>query len=330
MSDLRKLEKESAKFIGTDQFFESEILKIQQKRRYVTGEQMYRFVSDFLKANCPRSRLEYEPATNEGQLLPDDKLRTFLTKHVSSAELIRYLSTESEGVPITFDSQTAFENPTTDFINVLHPLIQAIVAQYNQNEELQSNAHYVLLETPKLSKGVYLYFIYKLKINAARGGNTLEIIILNESLGEACSSDEAEEIMGEMIEIGEEPQNTAYKTNPTIIEAASKKATEFFLTRQESIRKKTQRNNNLFVERRLESLRTSYHKKINVKKNQLERARINNRQDRYIRMLNGTIRRLEAELNEKSFKIENLRNVHVEYDEIAAGILEIRSPLKKK
>ena len=328
IEDLKQLEKESAKFIGTDQFFDSEIEAIKQKRRYVTGEQMHRFIVDFLKANCPRSRLEYDQTDQIGQLLPDEKLRTFLTNNGDTNELIRYLSTQNEGVPITFDAQTAFEKPKIDFINVLHPLTQAVVTQYSQNEELQSNAHYVLLDTKKLNEGLYLYFIYKLRINAARGGNTLETIILNEALEAPCTSDEAEEILGEMIEKGEEPKNAVFQTNQELMEAASRKANELFLAREESIRLTTQRNNDLFVARRLESLRTSYHKKINVKKNQLEKAINNKRQERYIKMLSGTIRRLEAELDEKSRNLDNLRNVQVEYDEVAAGILEVNNPQK--
>ena len=40
-------------------------------------------------------------------------------------------------------------------------------------------------------------------------------------------------------------------------------------------------------------------------------------------MLEGTIRRLEAELEAKKLKLEENRIVSVSYDEIAAGILEV-------
>ena len=55
----------------------------------------------------------------------------------------------------------------------------------------------------------------------------------------------------------------------------------------------------------------------------LEKAIRNQRQARYVRMLEGTIRRLEAELEAKKLKLEENRIVGVSYDEIAAGILEV-------
>ena len=79
----------------------------------------------------------------------------------------------------------------------------------------------------------------------------------------------------------------------------------------------------LFVDRRLESLRNSYGKNIDVKRSQLEKALAQKQDERYIRMLKGTIKRLETELEQKQNDLNKLRALQVEYDEIAAGILEV-------
>ena len=55
----------------------------------------------------------------------------------------------------------------------------------------------------------------------------------------------------------------------------------------------------------------------------LQQANVKKSQARYIRMLEGTIRRLEAEVEAKKRKLEENRTVGVSYDEIAAGILEV-------
>ena len=60
----------------------------------------------------------------------------------------------------------------------------------------------VVLKTHNLQNGYYFYFIYKLKIRAARGGNTLEMVLLDVNLNEAAESDVTEEILGEMVEKG--------------------------------------------------------------------------------------------------------------------------------
>lgn len=323
VDELKRLESDSAKFIGTDQFFDSEIQMVQKKRRYVTGEQMRRFIADFLKSHCPRTRLEYDRASQRGELLPDDSFRTFLNTHGVSAEVMRYLAAERHGVPITFDAQAAFDDPLIDFINVLHPITQAITNKYIQDEGLRSNAHFVILDSDKLEEGFYLYFIYKLKINAARGKNILEMIILNDGMQEVCNSDDAEEVLGEMVEKGREPQRANIDVDFNFIQRASQKATEIFLGRQQNIRVSIQRSNDSFVERRLESLRTSYAKKIRAKQDQLDKAVAQQRQERYIRMLKGTIRRLETELSAEEQKLQKLRTIQVEYDDIAAGVLRV-------
>ena len=57
LTSLKELESEAAQFIGTDQFFNEEVKLIGQRRRYVTGEQLRKFIVDFLKHECPNPRL---------------------------------------------------------------------------------------------------------------------------------------------------------------------------------------------------------------------------------------------------------------------------------
>ena len=323
LQGLEDLENNSAQFIGTDLFFENEVEMIRKRRRYVTGEQMRQFVTDFLKNNCPRSRVEYDTATDKGKLFPDDKLRAFLASQRVPGELIRYMSTSDQGAPITFDAQTAFDNPRYDFLNVLHPVTQAIVKHYSEVEPLYSNAHLVALKTDNLKTGHYFYFIYKLKILAARGGNTLEIIILDLNMNEAIQSEIAEEILGEMVEKGADSSLTSYAIDQPTVDKACRKASKIFLDRVNQIRAKVERNNNTFVDRRLESLISSYGKNIYTKNSQLEKALAQKQDERYIRMLKGTIKRFETELEQKQNDLNKLRDLQVEYDEISAGILEV-------
>jgi len=276
-----------------------------------------------LKNNCPRSRLEHDSKTNLGKLFPDDKLRGFLARCGVPGELIRYLSTTSQGVPITFDSQTAFDNPKCDFLNVLHPLTQAIVKHYSEDECLYSNVHHVVLRSDKLSKEYYFYFVFKLKIHAARGGNTLEMVLLDTKLNEAGGSDRTEEILGEMVEKGLDSSDSGYEVDKDFAEKACREASKIFLERVSKIREEVKKNNDVFVDRRLESLRNSYGKNIDMKMSQLEKALEQKQDERYIRMLKGTIKRLETELEKKQDDLNKLRALQGEYDEIAAGILEV-------
>jgi len=322
MRQLKTLETEAAQFIGTDQYFDEEVKRIRLHRRYITSEQMYRFILDYLKINCPRTRLEYDQSSNRGSIFPDNNLQSTLLKYAGASSATRYLSSPHEGVPITFDSQMAFDFPQIDFINVLHPLTQAIVQNYEDAGGLQSNVHHVVLNTDALIEGFYLYFIFKLQVKAARSSNTIEMIILDKDLKIACTDDDAEIILGDMVERGGDAKQSC-EVKPEILGQAYKDAKSIFHERIERIRKDAEKNNDAFLNLRLESLQSSYEKSIKMRSDLLQQAKEKGSQARYIRMLEGTIRRLEAELEAKKRKLEENRMVGVSYDEIAAGILEV-------
>lgn len=323
LAALKELENEAAQFIGTDQFFNEEVKLIGQRRRYVTGEQLRKFIVDFLKHESPNSRLEYDQKVNIGKLYPDNILNSIIVEHHNRGGIAQYFNTGRRGIAITFDSQTAFENPNVDFINVLHPLTQAIVKHYERSESLQSNVHHVVLNTTILSEGLYLYFVNRIRIKAARSNNILEMVVLDQNLEIPCDDEEAETLLGEMVENGSESLGVTYDIDPAYLIKAYENATKIFQDKLMKTKHDTEKNNDRFIERRLESLRTSYNKNIKMKNTLLEGAVEKQQKEKYLRMLRGTIKRLESELSEKETQIERTRAVQVEYDEISAGILEI-------
>src|SRR6185437_11832364 len=104
-------EASAARFVGVDDFFEAEIDAIRSRRRYVTGDQLFRFVVDFLKSEAPKSRLEYDRQTKLGHLFPDEALRQFLRRSGKAGESIAIAGTTGSSVGVTFDAQTAFTKP---------------------------------------------------------------------------------------------------------------------------------------------------------------------------------------------------------------------------
>ena len=199
----------------------------------------------------------------------------------------------------------------------------AIIEEYKSSKDSYTNAQHILLHTESLLKGYYYYLVFRLRVNAARARNTLECIILKEDCEEACDFETSEVIFGEMIEKGEEPQGLPINVEPHYAGRACSKARESFLRYIQELRSDIERKNDSFVDRRLASLNTSYEKNIKKQKDLLGKAQGERKQERYIRMLKGTINRLEHELAERRIELEQKRKVGVEYDEIAAGILEV-------
>jgi SNF2 family DNA or RNA helicase len=319
--EIKTLENKAAEFIGTDQYFNEEVKMIQEKRRYITGEQMRRFIIDFIRFNCPRTIFTYDLEKKAGEIKPDNTMRNILSTYDKSGDLSRLLFYTAD--KITFESQTAYDNPNFQFINVLHPLPQAIAAFYAEKEIMHSNCHHIVLETKKLKPGYYLYFIYRLRIIAAQSRNTLEIVILDQNLKKPISDEDMEILLGEMVEIGQDSKGSGYQLDRFWAERACQQARSIFLKKRESIREEVERNNDAFINLRLESLRTSYEKNIKTKKDLLKRAKRGKKSEQYIRMLIGTINKLEQELTNIQSNLEKLRIMGVEHDEIATGILEV-------
>jgi len=326
MAELERLEGESARFIGADHFFQEEVDMIRKRRRYVTSSQVHRFLEDFLLQHCPRTILRYDLTTNLGELQPDQELRNFIQSTNIASELPHFFGTGTRKIPITFDSNVAFEKPKVEFLNVLHPLIQEITKFYTADKakRIPSNAHFLILKTSRLSIGDYLYFTYKLKISAARERNLLESIFLNENLEPIAMAEDAEILLGEMVERGEEPLVLNTELGPEWGGQACQQARELLHQRIQRVKAEVGRTNDAFIERRLTSLRTFYQKNLDKIKSLLATGESLERQERYLRMLRGTINRLETEAKTKEEALERLRTISIEYEDIAAGILQVR------
>jgi len=278
---------------------------------------------DFLRYHAPRTRLEYDPAIKQGTLYPDESLREFLQIRGKGGEALVLMQAGDRGVNITFDSQVAFQNPRVEFLSVLHPLVTAVNEEYQDKGDGCRKAQCVVLRTALLQKGYYYYFIFRLRVQGARPRNTLECILLNENLEEPLDLESSETVFGEMVEKGEEAEGPSVEVGREKASQAKDRAVRLFLDRLEGIRKEYERSNDLFLENRLASLNTSYGKNIKRQEELLEKGRAEGRQERYIRMIEGTLRRLRGERELKAKEINLQRNVEVSYEEVAAGVLEV-------
>ena len=324
--ELRRLENQSAQFIGVDQFFSEEVEKIRDRRRYVTGEQLRRFVMDFLTRNCPRTRMEYDREESRGTLSPEPELQSFLARAGAAAGLPQYMGERDQEIEITFDSETAFREPRVDFLNVLHPLTQAIVREYRENGGPAAIATRVTVDGGGLlDRGMYVFYIFKLTVRAARASSVLEMVVLDTALREACTADEAEHLLGLMAEAGEEARGAALDVSPDWAEKAWARAEQVVAERVDRTRRDVQRTNDAFVDRRAASTRTFFERKLNRQRELLMQAEERNRDERYLRLLRGTIRRLETDLEAQTVELEKQRQVEVGHYEVAAGVLEVAS-----
>ena len=317
IKEFQEIEQDSAKFIGTDKFFEIEIDNIKTQRRYVTGEQLRVFILDFISNYCPQTRIEYDFSKNLGYIYPDDKLKWIIKEEQKSSEL-HFFFNRSKKVKITFDSDVAFENPSIEFINILHPLVSIIINRYKSKHLPFPNAYHIQLKTNFLKTGFYLFGIWRLNIIGAKNHSTLETVIINTEMKEACTGFEAEAILGEMIELGKNPSEKI-EADGNWLSLAFNKARSIFMNRADNILKNNKQRNENFINIRLRSLELSYNKSKNWVNNELDKTDKDFRK----KMLHAQLEKKTNIFEEKKLQLESKRTIQKNHSIVSTGILEV-------
>jgi hypothetical protein len=322
---LDELEERATAFVGVDAFFDEEVEGIRRGRRYVTGEQLLRFLEDYLLHRAPGTRFRYDRDKSRGLLIPDESLRRLIQQHDRARDLLRLMGAGSEGLAFTVDADVAFEEPSIEFVNVLHPLMEIIRSDYEEELRGRVSAQHVALRTQQLEPGNYVFVVYRLRVEGARTLNFLEAILLDEKLHEACDRLTAEEIIGEMTELGEEPPSGTLALEPEFAVAAGQRAEELFLERLQAIRKELEASNAALVDRRITSIRSHLERQLTRRRELLRKQVDEGRPERILQLTRGQITKLEGELTRQLRELQDHRQIQVGYDEVAAGILEVIS-----
>lgn len=320
---LERLESESAQFIGADQFFMSEIDSIHDKRRYITGQQLRSFLMHYLSEVAPNTRMHYNETKEQGKLEIAQDLRQLLQQHQSGQGSFDILGRSQ--LQITFDADAAFRNPHLEFINILHPIPQTFLRIMESNGFKSGAASFIRIKTKRLAEGYHFFYVFRLKVYSAKSRNTLECIILNDELDPACSPDDMETVFGEMLERGEDPTHQLAQLDPDDMDKAYEAALHQFLEIKNQIKEAEEQRNEAFIAQRLKNLEVYYERQIRKHKRLIER---NPHSESYVRMQGGIISRFETEWKLKRVELERQRNVHAEFDEIAAGVLQVTAPME--
>jgi len=256
------------------------------------------------------------------RLEASDKLLQFviyLPEDGQKAEFCRGLHAES--LRVTFDSEVAEKDKSVTFLHVRHFFIRGIVDAYTNGQHVFHPVARVGLGTGGETLGDYLYLVARATIHAAREQDALLPVLVNLQTLKVLDEDAAELCLGRMVREGEDvpPQ----PIDAEIMGQAYSLAESVLGERFQSRRENTERINQAFVAARLASVRESYRLKISRKRVLLDNARNRNQAASYIRMLEGTIRNLEAEQHNRELEIEKLRTVTAEHAPIAAGIVRV-------
>jgi hypothetical protein len=229
----------------------------------------------------------------------------------------------TEGLAFTVDAQVAFADPGIEFINVLHPLVEIIRADYEDELRSRVSAQHVALETSQLPAGKYVFVVYRLKVDGARKLNFLEAVVVDQRLEDAADRETAEVLLGEMVEAGKDAVAGPLTLDHDFARSASAAAEAAFLKRLQSLRVQLEEDNALLVDRRVTSIRFHIERQLARKRDLLGRQEAEGKAQRILQLTRGQITKLEGELLRQLQELEAHRRLEVGYDEVAAGILEV-------
>jgi SNF2 family DNA or RNA helicase len=322
--DIENLEANSSRFIGADEFFNDEIGRIERKKRFISPSELQVFLSEFLARHFPDCRLEPVGA-GYWRLKVSAALAQFVRSNVSNDDpswFEFFRRTAAGQLRFTFDSDVALIDRDVDFVNVHHPLVHAIALHYQDHtDELHPVARIQVNENGH-GRGDFIYSIYRLEINGAQHEHFLKPVFVSLDRKSVLDEESAEDLLSRVVTEGT-TIDLAPPYQPEMLATALHKAEDVFGAYLDEQRRQAARINEARVEVRLASLKQSYEARIAKKEEQLRIAHSKGSSAQYIRLLEGTIRRLRSDYQKRVGELEEERKLELTFDRVAAGFLRV-------
>jgi len=329
--ELEEFEKECQKFIGQDEYFNQEVTRILETKRFITSDDVLFLLRFFLKRNFSRTSLlpPRSGRANVFVLKCDNDFCRFVRKYSSTSENIKELEkklSSDSGFLVTFNDQEACRDESLEFITIHHPIMKAIKRYYDENKQQIHTTSQFRLRGNGRYQGNYLFFIYLLEKTALKKDLILIPILVNLSSNKVHIVDElCDWFLSEIVkaESLDDEHFATYEVED--FEKAFKEAGEYLEMIREEEEKKLRRSNDTLVNNQIESVKQATAIKIK-KAEEIIRKLIDQGktdEDPIIRLHNGKIRNLKISAEEKIKELELKRAVSVGFSLISGGLVKI-------
>ncbi len=330
---LREFEEQCQRFIGQDEYFNQEISKILETKRFITSDEVMFFLQFFLRSRFPKTTLLPPKSGRENVfvLKSDEGFRRFVRRYSTARENIRQidkrLAVES-GTLVTFSDQEACRDGSLEFITIHHPVMKAVKRYYDENrQELHSTGCFRLRGNGKY-EGKSLFFVYLLEKTALKKDLILIPILVNLGNGKVQIMDEVSEWFLSEIVNAEPVDNVSLPTyQEEDFEAALGDSSEYLEMIREDEENKLKRSNDTLVNNQIESVNQATRIKIDKANGTIEKLREQGKSeaDPIVRLHKGRIRNLEISREEKVAELEQKRAVSVGFNLVAGGFVMIEN-----
>jgi len=324
--DLERLEAESSRFVGLDGYFRDQLRRLRKGGGLLSPEDMKIFFAEFLDRSCSRAEL-IETAPSVYRLKMSDGLRSAVRGLPDGAPKMQFLRrVKDEKVLVTFDARIAYRDDQLEFLGTHHPLFRLAIDHFRSNpDSLHPVAALRLEKSPRVPDGHYFYFVFGVDIDSGRRRRRLDSLFLrltDREKTEVVSERIEALLLGDMLRAAvpwETPLSLGEERSREFLDRADR----VFLARLARRRQEAEERNAALVQTRLTSLEESYRVRLERKEEQLRKAKSERKDERYIRLLQSTIRNMKSDYEARRDEIESEREVRFSYELVACGLLGV-------
>jgi len=329
--ELEEFEKECQKFIGQDEYFNQEVTRILETKRFITSDEVLFLLRFFLKRNFSRTTLlpPKSGRANVFVLKCDDDFRRFVRQYSSTSENLEEIERKMNfyGVfLVTFNDQEARKDESLEFITIHHPIMKAIKRFYDKNKKQIHTTSQFRLKGNTKYQGKYLFFIYLLEKSALKKDLILIPILVNLSNNKVHILDElCDWFLGEIVKAESLDDENLATYEVEEFEKAFKEAGDYLELVREEEEQKLRKSNNTLVNNQIESVKQATAIKIKKAEEIIKKRKEESRadEDPIIRLHNGRIRNFKISMEEKIKELEQKKAVSVGFSLVAGGIVKI-------
>jgi superfamily II DNA/RNA helicase len=327
--EQERFEKEGAKFIGQDEYFDREVTRTLETKRFITATEVEFLLRTFLARQHPNTTL-LPPKTGRPGLYvlkADENFRRLVWRFTDREET--RLRTDRELANpylVTFNSDIARQEEGLGFITIHHPIIRAIKKFYDENPDFVAMTGSLMLKGRPADAGSYLFLVYLLEKAGLKVDLEMVPILIQRATGKvSLLSDPLVEWFMAELPNATDAVKAVQASDPGWIDSAIQEGMEYIaLLRSEEEEKLRQRNEAL-VQNQAESLRQATQLKIEKAKETITKLRLGGQEEdsNIVRLYRSRIRNLEMGLDERLRVLDAKRSATVSFGLIAGGFLEI-------
>jgi hypothetical protein len=320
------LEREGDRFVGRDAFFDEQLERARRGGEVLGGKDLQAFVTEFLERRYPNSRISKGPSDDVFWLQIDQALEGDLRSERDGRpiwhRLLRRISLGRGRVAVTFSSQRAFGDDELEFLAPHHPLLRLAISYYAaRTEELHPVSAVGVAAGPEAAAGRYVYGLYEITIQTGRERIRLEPFMISVQDGAPLERQAASLLFGRMLREGSGIPVTDWDARAGA--GLFEELENAFVFQLAEDRKALMERLEARAGTRLASLESSFRRKLRRKEELLAEARQTRKPEHYLRLLEGTIRNLQAVFEERKVELEKERSLSLRSRLVAIGLLEV-------